>query len=103
MITADEDDTIGEKNNLTIRGYQVKVDDRGNLARSVSISVQVCDFKAIPETVQFRWLQTSTIDGDGVTFRDAWSLDDVHISYEGGTETGRTTLLDDPFDGIELK
>lgn len=102
-LSPDDNIYIGERDNLTIRGYQVQVDDRGNdtTTMSVNVSVQVCDFDAVPESIQFRWLQTARISGDDRP-RDVWRLDDVLISYED-VETGTIILLNDSFDGMELK
>lgn len=102
-LPPDDNIYIGERDDLTIRGYQVQVDDRGNdaMTMSVKVSVQVCDFDAAPESIQFRWLQTARISGNGKP-RDVWRLDDVLISYED-VETETIILLNDSFDGIELK
>lgn len=93
---------IGERDNLTLRGYQVDVEQIMKNATSVNISV--CNFPTSLEFVQFRWLQTTRLKGKNVNrdSRDVWSLDDVHIWYEDEEGEG-TVLLDDTFDGMQLE
>lgn len=95
---------IGERDNLTLRGYQVDVEQIMKNATLVIINISVCDFPTSLEFVQFRWLQTSRLKGKNVNMdsRDVWSLDDVHICYEDVEGEG-TVLLDDTFDGMQLE
>ena len=94
-----EEINIGQPGNLTIRGYSVNhafipIGDK------TRYSVQICDFGNLTESVQFRWLQTSSFDADG-TYRDVWSMDDVLVTYE--PEVGpRIELLNDSFNNEEL-
>ena len=90
------------ENDVEIRGYHVKpfiLDS--NIGMSVlDHSVQVCDFGFPVNSTQFRWLQTSQI-GANAKVKDAWTLDNVHISvYDGNISV---PLLQDSFNEPELK
>ena len=82
---------------VVIRGYETRVMQVSNF------SLRICDFM-LSGAVQFRWLQTSrfknSITEPGV--KDAWSLDDIEISYQD--ESGqRSVLLEDSFDDGTLR
>ena len=63
-------------------------------------SVQVCDFGFPVYSTQFRWLQTSIISNESKV-KDAWTLDNVHISVYDGNNL--VDLLQDSFNEPELK
>lgn len=91
---------IGNSSNLVIRDYAVEVrriSDNGT--RDPPYSMQICGFDEQISSVQLRWLQTSSFDR---SLRDIWSIDNVHVTYERDNGT-RMELLQDSFDGIELK
>ena len=75
-----------------------EISDDGS--RDPPYSVRICGFEQI-KSVQLRWLQTSGFAVNPMV-RDVWTLDDVHVSYEHEDGT-RMELLQDSFDGIELK
>ena len=82
---------------MEIREYHVKLITFTNI---VYHSVQVCGFGFPVNSTQFRWLQTSQI-GRFPIVKDAWTLDNVHISvYDGSTSVD---LLQDSFNEPELK
>ena len=96
--------TLGNLTNLVIRGYSL--DPRNEIlgdksVQNVNVSLELCDFEREPESIQFRWLQTSRFVGRN-ELRDLWGLDDLWISYveESGEER---VLLSDSFDSEELK
>ena len=70
---------------------------------TVDYSVQLCGFAMVVNSVQFRWLQTSTIVPQGSTplVRDTWALDNIRISYH--EDNSSVVLLQDSFDEFELK
>ena len=93
---------IGDLDNLVLRGYAVdvrEISDDGS--RDPPYSVRICDFDEQTKSVQLRWLQTSSFAVNPMV-RDVWTLDDVNVSYEHEDGT-RMELLQDSFDGIELK
>ena len=79
MIPIGTTDTEG---NILIRGYlpELKVASFGdNTPRSVT----VCAFEDSVDSVQFRWLQTIISTGNHQVL-DAWTLDNVLITYQDG-------------------
>ena len=85
------------EDDVEIREYHVK---RITFTNIVYHSVQMCDFSFPMNSTQFRWLQTSQIPNMHKV-RDAWTLDNVHISvYDGSTSVD---LLQDSFNEPELK
>ena len=108
VIFRDHDDsngiTLGNLSNLVIREYPVNSQNQILVNQSVpvmNISLVLCDFEREPESVQFRWLQTSRFAASN-RIRDVWGLDDLQISYvqESGEEA---LLLSDSFDSDQLK
>ena len=93
---------IGDLDNLVLRRYEVdvrEISDDGS--RDPPYSVRICGFDEQIKSVQLRWLQTSSFAVNPMV-RDVWTLDDVHVIYEHEDGT-RMELLQDSFDGIELK
>ena len=84
---------------MEIREYHVKRITFTNIVYH-SVKVLVCGFGFPVNSTQFRWLQTSEI-ANNPAVRDAWTLDNVHISvYDGSTSVD---LLQDSFNEPELK
>ena len=74
--------TTDTEGNVLIRGYlpELEVASFGN---NTLHSVTVCDFEDSVDSVQFRWLQTCAFYAT-MPVRDAWTLDDVLITYQNG-------------------
>ena len=78
-ISIGTDDAAG---NVLIREYlpELNVTNRGD---NTQHSVTICDFEESVDSIQFRWLQTCTFFTNK-TVRDAWTLDNVLITYQDG-------------------
>ena len=74
--------TPDTEGNVLIRGYssELNVISRG---ANTQHSVTICDFEDSVDSVQFRWLQTC-IFNINEQVRDAWTLDNVLITYQDG-------------------
>ena len=83
-----------------IRGYEVNKVRRGGNNSSEDIKVDICNFN-ISDSIQFRWLQTSTIKSNDIV-RDVWILDNLEISINT-SEHGNVQLFKETFDGGILK
>ena len=58
-----------------------------SLDANTQYSVTICDFKDSVDSIQFRWLQTSTVFFPSFfSVRDAWTLGNVFITYEDGKD-----------------
>ena len=64
------------------------------------ITINVCNISTDDISLQFRWLQTSTLLID--IPRDIWLLDNIKISIIDSVQ-GNKTLLEENFDGIQLE
>ena len=73
--------TTDTEGNVLIRGY---LPEQNELIRGVNTrhSVTVCDFEDSVNSVQFRWLQTYRSRHRAQTAIDAWTLDNVLITYQ---------------------
>ncbi len=72
---------IGNRSNLTIRGYQVEQQeaiptDSSSSTANVSIELCVTDPN---ESIQFRWLQSSSVVRRETIPRDVWILDNLIV------------------------
>ena len=83
-----------------IRGYEVNEVHRDSNNSTEDITVDICNFN-ISDSIQFRWLQTSTILSDDA-LRDVWILDNLEISINT-SEHGNVQLFKETFDGGILK
>ena len=83
-----------------IRGYEVNEVHRGGNNSTKDIMVDICNFN-ISDSIQFRWLQTSTIQSNDF-LRDVWILDNLEISINT-SEHGNVQLFKETFDGGILK
>ncbi len=88
------------------RGYCVQENDTlnsnpGNNYKPYSkMNIQICGFPLI-ESVQLRWLMSTTIIVRNSRFEDKWSLDDIEIKLMMGNIS--TCLMKDNFDNPTLK
>lgn len=104
VIFNSDDGTLHPIENLVIRDYSVDslnqiAVDKSILATNVSLTL--CDFERVPESIQFRWLQSSSYQA-GVGLQDLWGLDNLKISYMQSSG-GEVVLLSDSFDDEQLK
>ena len=83
-----------------IRGYEVNNVRRGGNNSTKDIMVDICNFY-ISDSIQFRWLQTSSIQSND-TLRDVWILDNLEISINT-FEHGNVQLFKETFDEEILK
>ena len=81
---------------VVIREYHVEP-DLSSPGSIYEYSVQVCDFTRTINSIQFRWLQTSSKH----KLKDIWTLEAVNISYHD--ISSNILLLLDQFDESELK
>ena len=85
--------TDDAEGNVLIREYlpELKV---ASLDANTQYSVTICDFKDSVDSIQFRWLQTSTVIFPSLfSVGDAWTLDNVLITYQDGKD-GSFVLFD---------
>ena len=83
-----------------IRGYKVNKVRPGGNNSTEDIMVDICNFN-ISDSIQFRWLQTSTINDNDI-LRDVWILDNLEISINT-SDHGNVQLFKETFDGEILK
>ena len=83
-----------------IRGYRVNEARQNGSNSTAKIMVDICNFNS-SDSIQFRWLQTSTIQNDEI-IKDVWILDNLEISITT-SEHGNVQLFNEAFDGVTLK
>ena len=83
--------TADTEGNVLIRGYSSELNEISRGANTQH-SVTICDFEDSVDSVQFRWLQTC-IFNTNEQVRDAWTLDNVLITYQDG-KNGSFVLFD---------
>ena len=74
---------------------------QGGYNSTKDIVVDICNFN-ISDSIQFRWLQTSSIMTNNDILRDVWILDNLEISITT-YEHGNVQLFKETFDGGILK
>ena len=78
--------------NILIRGYSSELNEISRGANTQH-SVTICDFEDSVDSVQFRWLQTCRFYTSLQVTSDAWTLDNVLITYQDG-KSGSFALFD---------
>ncbi len=86
------------------RGYCVQNTDtlNSNIGNNnyKPLNIQICGFP-LNESVQLRWLMSSTIGTKNSSYEDRWSLDNIQIKLMMGNNS--TCLIKDKFDNPTLK
>ena len=96
----DRNNAINISDGGGIRGYEVNEVLQGGNNSTEDIKVDICNFN-ISDSIQFRWLQTSSIASNDF-LRDVWILDNLEISINT-CEHGTVQLLKETFDEGILK